>query len=334
MALKLGALDRLWIYSDPTFQDLIIRCEIDLAGSIDKNHFIEIVKNNLLTKYERLNYIFQANGKIKKTEIDFNYHVIDHQEDIYLSSDAPLWRFFLENSGNSTNITLLIHHSLADGVSLVRLLKEICGEKENTRPPQKTFFSEISSILKGAKFIKTLLTSKRLKTSRVKNKSFIIHREKAFNFRFEDALEDFALRHEKDLPFNSLIMMPIRMDYFFNKTFIHYFGNQIAMVPIKFKVNSLSTELAKHIKSKGYKAVFLLSNLIIYLPKYLRNWILKQLKTRVSALVTLIDISKKPLFLDGKEILEIRAWSPTYKNQILAATYISYGNKISICISK
>jgi hypothetical protein len=334
MSLKLSALDKLWIYSDPTFQDLIIRCEIDLAGTLDKSRFNEIIKDNLLSKYDRLNYIFEANGKTRRTEIDFSYHVIDHQEKIYLSSEFPLWRFFLENEGNKTKITLLIHHSLADGVSLVRLLRDICEKKDNGRPPQKTLFSEIISILNGAKFIKTLLSSKKLNTSRPKDKSFVIHREKAYNFRFQDALEDFALRHEKDLPLNSLIMMPIRMDYFFSKTFSNYFGNQIAMVPIKFQMNSLSTELDKHIKSKGYKAVFLLSNLIIYLPKYLRNWIVTQLKTRISALVTLIDISKSPLFLDGKEILEIKAWSPTYKNQILAATYISYCNRISICISK
>lgn len=333
MSLKLSALDKLWIYSDPTFQDLIIRCEIDLVGQISKSQFIEIIKNNLLVKYERLNHIFQSDGTTKKTEIDFDYHVIDHHEEIFLSSEFPLWRFFLESDAQNTKITLLIHHGLADGVSLVRLLREICGEENKTRPLKKRLLSEVSSILKGTKFIRILLSAKKLNTSLIKSKFSVIHKEKAYNFRFEEALEDFALRHETDLPLNSLIMMPIRMDYFFGKTFNNFFGNQIAMVPIKFGKN-LSKELDRHVKSKGYKAVFLLSNLLIYLPTYFRNWLLEALKTRVSALVTLIDISKRPLFLDGKEILEIRAWSPTYQSQILASTYISYCNKITICTSK
>ncbi len=204
-------------------------------------------------------------------------------------------------------------------------------EKKNKTRPLKKPASLLRLInLAGNKFIEFYLVLK-IKYLIISFQLFI--KKKVYNFRFEEALEDFALRHETDLPLNSLIMMPIRMDYFFGKTFNNFFGNQIAMVPIKFGKN-LSKELDRHVKSKGYKAVFLLSNLLIYLPTYFRNRLLEALKTRVSALVTLIDISKRPLFLDGKEILEIRAWSPTYQSQILASTYISYCNKITICTSK
>lgn len=128
------------LHSNTTAQVISILCVVEKA--IPEKHFREKFQQ-LLPKYKRLNYILKSPNWLIAQNYDpqQSLHFINlepavdflsfcqHEYSKSLDSDLPPWKILII-SGDTNAIHFIFHHSLADGMGIIDLIKDLADNNK------------------------------------------------------------------------------------------------------------------------------------------------------------------------------------------------------------
>ena len=146
----LGPVDAIWLNTDHPENLMVIDCLVLLDGPLDHARIEQVVRERLVERYP----VFSRRpappsrlGRLPRWEPVANFDATDHLRTVAwdcevddstlqdyvsrfvstpLSWDQPLWEMHLiEGTGDRSAIYVRMHHALADGIALTRLLLSI-----------------------------------------------------------------------------------------------------------------------------------------------------------------------------------------------------------------
>ncbi len=146
----LGPVDAIWLHSDSPANLMVIDCLVMLDGPLDRARFEQVVRERLVERFP----VFSLRpapagrfGRLPRWDPVPDFVLADHLHAVtwdsevddpalqdYVSrfvstplpSDRPLWEMHvIEGAGERSAIYVRMHHALADGIALTRLLLSI-----------------------------------------------------------------------------------------------------------------------------------------------------------------------------------------------------------------
>lgn len=339
MIKKLPARDRLWVFADPGLDQLIIRCELALANSISIDSLRRLVTERLLTNFERFSWIIKPSGRINhRHPIDLPKHVTENSL-ISLTPSRPLWQI---NLVNNRTIEIGVHHCLADGLSLVAILKKLTETNPSfiTKPLKTrskiTLNLALRTIQGVGKTISALVFSPKVKLKlnhhTINYSSSNWPKPAIRNDRtdFENILENLVAKPELEINNKSVIAIPVTLSTL-NSRIQNGLGNKFALSPLPLKLEKSIVEEFRTIKKQGeVLGAYFMSVLIGSLPAFIGRTLSKFASSHILGLISDIQVSHSKLKLLDSEILNIKAWAPILSGQKFSITSVHYAGTISL----
>ena len=146
----LGPVDAVWLNSDRPGNLMVIDCLVLLDGPLDRERFERVVQERLIDRFPVFSHRAATSGGVAgrpRWESVPDFRVSDHIRDVALDTpvddgplqeyvgrfistplrrDRPLWEMHLvAGTGEQTAIYVRLHHALADGIALTRVLLSI-----------------------------------------------------------------------------------------------------------------------------------------------------------------------------------------------------------------
>ncbi len=339
MNKKLPARDRLWVFADPGLDQLIIRCELALSHPISIESLRALVKERLLSNFERFSWIIKPSGRINTTQkVDLSKHVTENSL-LQISPTRPLWQF---NLVNNQKIEIAVHHCLADGLSLVAILKRLTEKTPSpiTKPLRSkstpTFHLAFRTMLGVGKTISALVFSPKVKLNlphhSINYSSSDWQKPALRNNRtdFENILEKLILNPELEINHKSIIAIPVTLSTL-NHRINNGLGNKFALSPLPLKLEKSIVEEFRTIKKQGeVLGAYFMSVLIGSLPAFIGRTLSKFASSHILGLISGVQVSSSKLKLLDSEIQHIKAWAPILSGQKFSITSVHYAGTISL----
>jgi hypothetical protein len=338
MKKKLSPRDRLWIFADPTLKELIIRCELYLTKPITVENLRQLVQERLIHNFERFSWIISPQGHLKKTNnLDLTQHVTANDQ-IVIDPHRPLWQF---NLVDNSKIEIGVHHALADGLSLVAILRKLTEEKtvalKTTKTRAKPSWSMILRTIQGVfKALFIILFSPAVKlvnfeTSKNYSTKDWSRPDRLTNRTdFETILENLILDPALGVKENSIIAVPISVSSLTNRI-NNGLGNKFALSPLPKKSQISIVDEFRTMKKQGeVLGAYFISVFIGAMPTFLGRYLSKFVSSHIFGIVSGVQVSRSVLKLLGAEINHIKAWAPILGGQKFSITSVHYAGKVTL----
>lgn len=338
MKKKLSPRDRLWVFADPSLKELIISCELQLAQPITVENLRLLVQERLINNFERFSWIISSAGYTSRVNnLDLTQHVTANEQ-IIIDPQRPLWQF---NLVGNTKIEIGVHHALADGLSLVAILRKLTEEKpgviSRTKSRNKPSWSMVLRTIQGVfKALFTILFSPNVKmtnleTSKNYSATSWVRPDRLTNRTdFETILENLILDPALEIKENSIIAVPISISSLTNRI-NNGLGNKFALSPLPKKSQISIVDEFRTMKKQGeVLGAYFISVFIGLMPTYLGRYLSKFVSSHIFGIVSGVQVSKSVLKLLGAEIKQIKAWAPILGGQKFSITSVHYAGKVTL----
>ena len=338
MRNKLSPRDRLWVFADPGLKELIIKCELHLATPITVDNLRQLVQERLIQNFERFSWIINTKGEYRRVNnLDITKHVTENSS-IVIDPQRPLWQF---NLVNNSKIEIGVHHALADGLSLVAILRKLTEEKPVVIKPGKTrnrpSWSMILRTIQGVfKALFTIFISPTVKLALLEtNKNYStktwVRPDKLTNRTdFETILEDLILDPSLEIKENSIIAVPISISSLTNRI-NNGLGNKFALSPLPKKSQISIVDEFRTMKKQGeVLGAYFISVFIGSMPTVIGRYLSKFVSSHIFGIVSGVQVSRLALNLLGSEIKQIKAWAPILGGQKFSITSVHYKGEVTL----
>jgi len=338
MRNKLSPRDRLWVFADPSLKELIIKCELQLSTPITVENLRKLVQERLIQNFERFSWIISSDGHIRRANnLDITQHVTENDQ-IVIDSKRPLWQF---NLVKNTKIEIGVHHALADGLSLVAILRKLTEEKpvvikpskSRARPSWSMILRTIQGILKAlfAIFISPNVKLANLETSKNYSSKDWSRPDRLTNRTdFETILENLILDPALEIKEKSIIAVPISISTLTNRI-NNGLGNKFALSPLPKKSQISIVDEFRTMKKQGeVLGAYFLSVFIGSMPTFIGRYLSKFVSSHIFGIVSGVQVSRSVLNLLGSGIKHIKAWAPILGGQKFSITSVHYAGKVTL----
>ena len=336
---KLPARDRLWVFADPGLDQLIIRCELMLGGPVSVESLRELVQERLVSKFERFSWVIKSCGGVDKSgSVDLLKHVTENSK-IDINSSRPLWQF---NLVDKQKIEIGVHHCLADGLSLVAILKRLTEKNPSpiTKPVRyrsKPSWNLAFRTLQGiGKTIEALVFSPKVKLAlsgrgvEYSSSDWQKPLVKSNRTDFESILEKLVLAPELGISNKSIIAIPVTISTL-NNRINNGLGNKFALSPLPLKMEQSIVEEFRTIKKQGeVLGAYFMSVFIGSLPPFIGRTFSKFASSHILGIISGVQVSSSVLRLLDSEIKHIKAWAPILAGQKFSITSVHYAGAVSL----
>jgi hypothetical protein len=338
MKNKLSPRDRLWVFADPSLKELIIRCELHLAKPITVEDLRQLVQERLIQNFERFSWIISSGGHTKRANnLDLAEHVTANNQ-IAIDPQRPLWQF---NLVNNSKIEIGVHHALADGLSLVAILRKLTEEKpvaiKSTKSKARPSWSMILRTIQGVfKALFVIFLSPNVKLADAEsNKNYSSkdwsRPDKLTNRTdFETILENLILDPALEIKENSIIAVPISISSLTNRI-NNGLGNKFALSPLPKKSQISIVDEFRTMKKQGeVLGAYFISVFIGSMPTVIGRYLSKFVSSHIFGIVSGVQVSRFVLKLLGSEITHIKAWAPILSGQKFSITSVHYKGEVTL----
>ncbi len=159
---SLNPVDTVWLHTDQSDNVMVIEALVRLDGTLDRGRFVRVVQRRLVERFRVFSQRPVAPlvpGLLPRWRDVPDFDVTDHLVEAVLPApgddaalqdymagslgtplprDRPLWQIHLvEGRPEGTALFLRLHHALADGIALTRVLVSItdaCADAEDDAP--------------------------------------------------------------------------------------------------------------------------------------------------------------------------------------------------------
>ena len=167
----LNPVDTMWLHTDQADNPMVIEALVRLDGTLDRERFARVVEARLVRRFRVFSQRPVAPllpGMLPRwrdvPDFDVTEHLLDAELDapgddaalqdymarflgVPLRRDRPLWEIHVvEGRAQGTALFLRLHHALADGIALTRVLVSITDEvaeaADDAEPPERPLTSE------------------------------------------------------------------------------------------------------------------------------------------------------------------------------------------------
>jgi hypothetical protein len=338
MKNKLSPRDRLWVFADPSLKELIIRCELHLAKPITVEALRQLVQERLIRNFERFSWIISSDGHTKRANnLDLSQHVTENNQ-ISINPQRPLWQF---NLVNNSKLEIGVHHALADGLSLVAILRKLTEEKPVAIKPTKSkarpSWSMILRTIQGVfKALFTIFVSPTVKLADLESSKNYSSKtwsrpDKLTNRTdFETILENLILDPALEIKENSIIAVPISISSLTNRI-NNGLGNKFALSPLPKKSQISIVDEFRTMKKQGeVLGAYFISVFIGSMPTVIGRYLSKFVSSHIFGIVSGVQVSRFVLNLLGSEITHIKAWAPILSGQKFSITSVHYAGEVTL----
>jgi hypothetical protein len=176
----LGGEDAAWLHMEGETNPMVVNGLLELGGTIDLARFIPIVERHLvpLPRFRACVVEPSLGVGVPHWEPDPNFDIARHVERVeidpsdaslrafvgrrvstLLERDRPLWHTYVIDRGSAGTVLLCrIHHAIADGFALMRVLLSMCDEHAPERAAAVTHGTTAGGVLRQAASLTRLVT--------------------------------------------------------------------------------------------------------------------------------------------------------------------------------